>query len=180
VKTLEIVLLYIVIAFFIVSGINFVNKIEDFEELKDSENINDMIKLSYVGDLILLKDQVIYSKTENSYDFSYMFKYAKKYFDDSDYTIGVFEGPSTDNYEYSTSNYGDGLKLALNFPESFIKAVKDSGIDFVTTANNHMLDMGYEAAMETLDNLESFIDIALSKRIPTKLASMIYSFFSKY
>lgn len=153
-KTLRIILIYIVIASFLIVGIQFINNVPDLEKSKDIVDINGSIKLSYVGDLILLKDQVIYSKNNDSYDFNYMFQYAKKYFDDSDYTIGVFEGPSTDNYEYSTSNYGDGLKLALNFPKSFIKAVKNSGIDFVTTANNHMLDVGYEAAMETLDNLE--------------------------
>ena len=121
--------------------------------------INSSIKISYVGDLILLKDQVksAYNEQTKEYEFDDMFKYTKKYFDDSDLSIGVFEGPTAgSSVPYSTSNYGDGIKLYLNFPDSFAKSVKDSGIDLVTTANNHLLDRGYKGAIRTIDILDKY------------------------
>ena len=121
--------------------------------------IQSAIKISYVGDLILLKDQVTsaYNEKTRQYEFDDVFQYTKPYFENSDYSIGVFEGPTAGtSVPYSTSNYDDGYQLYLNFPDEFAKAVKDSGIDFVTTANNHLLDRGYEGAIRTLDVLDKY------------------------
>ncbi len=127
------------------------------EEVIINEEKDNFIKISYVGDLILLKNQVTsaYDDETGKYDFKPMFEYVKPYFEDADYAIGVFEGPSagTDR-PYSTSNYGDGIKLYLNFPDEFAEAVKWSGIDYVTTANNHLLDCGEKGAIRTLDVLD--------------------------
>lgn len=124
---------------------------------EESKLINNSIKISYVGDLILLKDQVTsaYDKETKKYNFDEMFEYTKKYLSNSDFTIGVYEGPSAgDKTSYSTSNYGDGIKLYLNFPDEFAISVKKSGIDFVTTANNHTMDKGLDGALRTLDVLD--------------------------
>ena len=123
------------------------------------EQIDSAIKISYVGDLILLKDQVTkaYNSKTQRYEFDDMFQYVKKYFDDSDLSIGVFEGPTAGNQKpYSTSNFGDGYKLLLNFPDEFAESVKKAGIDLVTTANNHLLDMGMDGAYRTLDILDKY------------------------
>ena len=42
--------------------------------------------------------------------------------------------------EYSSSNFGVGIKLYLNFPDELLEAVKKWGINFVTTGNNQLLD----------------------------------------
>lgn len=130
---------------------------ENKEEATNVTELDNIIKISYVGDLILLKNQVTsaYDDETGKYDFKPMFEYVKPYFEDADYAIGVFEGPSagTDRL-YSTSNYGDGIKLYLNFPDEFAEAVKWSGIDYVTTANNHLLDCGEKGAIRTLDVLD--------------------------
>ena len=127
-------------------------------ELK--QKLNSSIRISYIGDLILLKQQVIsaYNKELKKYDFNDIFKYTKDHFKKSDLTIGVFEGPTAGGgiEEYSTSNYDDGIKLHLNFPDEFAEAVKNSGINFVTTANNHLLDKGIKGAMRTLDILDKY------------------------
>ena len=117
----------------------------------------DAIKLSYVGDLLLLMDQVTsaYDATTDSYDFSRVFQYAAPYLTEADLAIGVYEGPSAGGDKgYTTSNYGDGRPLYLNFPDEFAQAAKDAGIDLVTTANNHLLDMELDGAMRTLDVLD--------------------------
>lgn len=130
---------------------------EDKPKIEKVTNpIDNSIVISYVGDLILLKDQVTsaYNEKTKTYNFDKMFEYTKSYFESSDYTIGVYEGPSAGG-EYSTSNYGDGIKLYLNFPDEFASAVKNSGIDLVSTANNHLLDKGKEGALRTLDILDN-------------------------
>lgn len=113
------------------------------------------IKISFTGDLILLADMVKDAATETGYDFSPMFEYTKKYLEDSDLAIGVFEGPTAGaEVSYSSSNFDDSLPLYLNYPDEFALAVKDAGYDLVTTANNHLLDKDVEGALRTLDVLD--------------------------
>ena len=115
------------------------------------------IHISYRGDLILLKDQVISAKIniKGKYEFDEILKYTLQHFHESHYTIGVYEGPSVEiNTSYSTSNFGDLLPLYLNFPNEFAESVKKAGIDLVTNANNHLLDKKIKGAMKALDVLD--------------------------
>ena len=126
-------------------------------ELQQSVESDEPITLAYVGDLLLLKDQVTSAYVEEtaSYDFSAVFEYAAPYLTEADLAIGVYEGPSAGaEAGYTTSNFGDGLPLYLNFPDEFAQAAKDAGIDLVSTANNHLLDRDLEGALRTLDVLD--------------------------
>ena len=128
-------------------------------KLINNENFLNPIRISYIGDLIMLKDQVISAKNSKTgkYEFDEMFKYTSKHFKDSDFTIGVYEGPSAgNNTSFSTSNYGDGIPLFLNYPDEFAESVKKAGIDLVTTANNHLLDKGINGALRTIDILDKY------------------------
>lgn len=119
--------------------------------------IDNAVKLAYVGDLILLKDQVTsaYDEDTGTYDFSAMFEYAAPYLTEADLAIGIFEGPAAGGEKgYSTSNYGDGLSLYLNYPDEFAQAAKDAGIDLVSLANNHLMDMGLDGALRTIDVMD--------------------------
>ena len=123
------------------------------------EFIENSIRISYVGDLILLKDNVISAKNNSTgkYEFDGMFQYTSKHFHESDLSIGVYEGPSAgNNTSFSTSNYDDGIPLFLNFPDEFAEAVKKAGINLVTTANNHLLDKKLPGALRTLDILDKY------------------------
>ena len=125
--------------------------------IKDS--LKNSIRISYVGDLILLKDQVIVARNNSTgiYQFDEMFQYTSKHFHESDLSIGVYEGPSAGNKtSFSTSNYDDGNPIFLNYPDEFAESVKKAGIDLVTTANNHLLDKNIEGAMRTLDILDKY------------------------
>jgi len=120
--------------------------------------IDNSVSIAFVGDLILLQGQIqqAYNAANDRHDFEPMFQYAKKYLTEADYAIGILEGPIAGSAAgYSSSNFDDGLPLFLNYPESFAAAIKDSGIDLVSTANNHLLDQGLEGAMRTLDVLDS-------------------------
>lgn len=112
-------------------------------------------RITFAGDLILLEDQVKRGVSDEGYDFSDVFEYAEKYIAGADYAIGVFEGPMAGEAAgYSTSNFDDNKALYLNFPDEFAQAVRNAGFDLVTTANNHVLDMGSEGALRTLDVLD--------------------------
>ncbi len=114
---------------------------------------DDMISISFVGDLILLEDQVKAGYNDSHYNFNKMFSYASKYFEKTDYTIGVLEGPVA-NSTYSIGNFNDGKNIYLNYPKEFIDSIKGSGIDLVTISNNHILDKELKGLNETIENLK--------------------------
>jgi poly-gamma-glutamate capsule biosynthesis protein CapA/YwtB (metallophosphatase superfamily)/lysophospholipase L1-like esterase len=126
------------------------------------ENLSNAIRLTFTGDLILLKDMVEngYDPSLGQYSFDSMFKHVKEYYDEADYNIGVFEGPVAGaDKGYSTSCFNDGIPLYLNFPKEYAEAVKRTGFDIVTLANNHLLDQGVEGMYHTLDELD-YIELA--------------------
>ena len=99
----------------------------------------------------MLEDQVKNAYNGKGYDFSPCFEYTKKYISAADFAVGVFEGPLAGNSKgYSNSNFDDGKELYLNFPDEFADAVKTAGFDLVTTANNHLLDMGEAGVDRTI------------------------------
>jgi poly-gamma-glutamate capsule biosynthesis protein CapA/YwtB (metallophosphatase superfamily)/lysophospholipase L1-like esterase len=84
-----------------------------------------------------------------------MFQHVSDIYKSCDLSIGVFEGPMGGAERgYSTSNFNDGAPLALNFPDAFGQAVKGAGINLVIVANNHLFDVGIDAGMRTLDQLD--------------------------
>lgn len=100
--------------------------------LEKYNNINNSISLGFVGDLILLENQVKNSYINNTYNFDYMFEQVADYFQDVDYMMGVLEGPVDDNKPYSIGNFDDGKTIKLNYPSAFLSSIKKSGIDLVT------------------------------------------------
>ena len=119
------------------------------------QSFDDAFRLTFAGDLILLEDQVKRAYNGSTYDFTDVFEYAKPYIESADYAIGVFEGPMAgEDKGYTTSNFDDGKELYLNFPDSFAEAVKNTGFDLVTTANNHVLDKGEDGALRTIKTLD--------------------------
>ena len=124
---------------------------------EQQERFDNSVRIVFAGDLILLEDQVrlAYDPEPDSYDFSPMFEYTADEISSADFAIGVYEGPSGgEELGYTTSNYGDGKYLRLNFPDEFAYAIADAGFDFVTTSNNHILDSGLDAAYRTNEVLD--------------------------
>ena len=130
------------------------DKIYRVMDLTTQASYENAFKIFFCGDLILLEDQVKRAFNGQSYNFDDMFEFTKEYISDADFSIGVFEGPCGGNAKlYSQSNYEDGKQLYLNFPDEFADAVKNAGFDLVTTANNHLLDMGVDGAKRTINIL---------------------------
>lgn len=132
---------------------NHIHKILDANQ---EEQIAKSISIGFIGDLLLLRQMVerAYNEDTTSFSFDEMFLHVTPIIKKQDYTFGVFEGPVSKNNKFSTSNYGDGIPLYLNFPKEFAESVKKAGIDFVTTANNHLLDQGINGYYDTLDTLD--------------------------
>jgi len=122
---------------------------------EQQQSFENAVRISFVGDLILLEDQVKRAYDGENYDFSELFEYTKEHIASADLAIGVFEGPlAGEEAEYSNSNYDDGKQLWLNFPDAFAKEVKATGFDLVTTANNHVLDRGVAGEKRTIDVMD--------------------------
>ena len=104
--------------------------------------------LTALGDVLCHNTQYwdAHDKTTDTYDFSYVFENVKKYTNASDLTIANLE---TSFADAPYSNYP-----TFNSPASLATALKDIGIDMITTAGNHCLDKGFKGLSETIDVLD--------------------------
>lgn len=89
-----------------------------------------------------------YDSETGIYDFSPMFKYVTKYYDDATVAVGNLEatlaGPERGYSGYPT----------FNTPEHLAIDLKELGLDIMTTANNHTLDIGYKGLESSLNYLD--------------------------
>lgn len=102
------------------------------------------------GDALCHKpvDNAVYNKKTGIYDFSPMFKYVEKYFQNSTINIGNCESPMA-GAERGYSGYP-----TFNAPEHLAVDLKELGVDIMTTSNNHSLDKGFSGLASTLDFLD--------------------------
>jgi len=108
------------------------------------------IRIAAVGDF-LMHQAVLDSARDpgtGKYDFRGIFTGCRHYLEGPDFTLANLEtrlaGPARG---YS------GFPL-FNSPAELAENMRDLGIDLVTTANNHSLDMGRAGVPATLDNLD--------------------------
>lgn len=84
------------------------------------------------------------------YDFTPIFADVKPIFKNSDYVVANLETPlAGKSLKYSERNY------SFNTPDEMALALKQCGVDLVTTANNHVLDRGIAGLERTLDVLDN-------------------------
>lgn len=108
------------------------------------------IRIAAVGDFLMhtpLNDTSRDPRT-GKYDFKDMFKECGQYLAGPDFTMANLEtrlaGPARGYSGYPLFNTPDELAFDM----------KDLGIDLITTANNHSLDMGRDGVIKTLDTLD--------------------------
>ena len=109
---------------------------------------NDCVHIVFLGDVCCKPQQIsLIEKGGRSYD--EIFASASKLYKHSDYVVANLETPIAGaELRYSSSS------ACFNTPIGFAKAAKDSGISFVTTANNHSMDRGIAGCGRTLDSLD--------------------------
>lgn len=109
------------------------------------------ITISAIGDIMAHDDQLKaqFDKDTNTYSFDNNFRYVKPYIANSDLAIGNLEttlaGPK--------AKYSSFPKF--NSPDELADAIKNSGVDIVSTINNHTYDRGSDGVYRTLDVLNS-------------------------
>ncbi len=133
---------------------------EQHEEKKPPAPKLKDINIMAVGDIMVhgpqLKAQ--YDSASKTYDFRNNFKHVKGYFEASDLVIGNLE----------TTFGGEALGYSsfpmFNTPDALAEALRDAGIDVVSTANNHTFDTGKEGIIRTLEVLEQNEILAVGTR----------------
>lgn len=105
--------------------------------------------LTALGDVLCHNTQYwdAYNRSTGEYDFSYVFEDIKQYTQKTDVTIANLE-TSFAGAERGYSNYP-----TFNSPDSLVTSLKNIGVDVITTAGNHCLDMGFSGLSRTIDVL---------------------------
>lgn len=128
------------------------------------------VRIRAVGDLITHQVQLDSARqADGSYDFHPQYALISDVLADADYTIANLETTvgRKDNRAYS------GFPN-FNTPESLLDTLKDAGIDFLTLANNHILDRGFEGLQLTVNNVaRRGFDYAGANRTPEEKARAV-------
>ena len=154
-KKMLIVLIILVLAILavvtgITSAVKFVSK-KNKEKIQEEEKPKDiMINLVATGDVMChtTNFNAAYNNETKEYDFTSVFANISQYITKADIAIGnletTFAGKDRGYTGYPTFNSPSALGVAL----------KNIGIDVLSTANNHSLDKGYTGIVSTLDKLD--------------------------
>lgn len=105
--------------------------------------------LTAIGDVLCHNTQYwdAYIQETDSYDFSYVFKDIRHYLENADLSIGSLE-TSFAGKERGYSNYP-----TFNSPDNLAYSLKQAGLDILSTAGNHCLDMGFSGLSRTINVL---------------------------
>lgn len=110
--------------------------------------------LSFIGDCTLTSHQNLWEGSPYHYasrmngDYSYPFSNTVEYFENDDFTLANLECTFSDQQLYS------GQTFYFKAPSEWAQILTCGGVDFVTTANNHMYDFGEAGAQDTFATLE--------------------------
>ena len=105
------------------------------------------ININAVGDIMAHTPQLKaqYNSGDKTYDFNNNFQHVTPYISNVDLSIANLEttlaGPSTPYTSYPT----------FNTPDALVDALRDSGVDIISTINNHSFDKGNLGVERTLE-----------------------------
>lgn len=111
------------------------------------------VRFRVTGDIMCTEGQLGYAKRaggKDGYDFNPQFSLIAGALSNADYTMGNLE---TTIGKYKRMDYSGYPQF--NSPEVLLQTLKDSGYDFLTLANNHMLDRWFDGLKTTVANVES-------------------------
>ncbi len=132
------------------------NEAKEKEKKENTKEETDTtFTLAAIGDVMCHNTQYrdAYNADTQEYDFSYVFHDIKFYTQTADIAVGSLE-TSFAGEERGYSNYP-----TFNTPDNLAYSLKDIGIDVLSTAGNHCLDMGFSGLSRTIDVLND-ADIA--------------------
>ena len=136
----------------VTSAIKLSNRPQDKEKKEPEIIIPDDIVINLVatGDVMChtTNFNAAYNAKTKDYDFSPVFKNVAQYISKADIAIGNLETT------FAGADRGYTGYPTFNSPVALGKALKEIGIDVLSTANNHSLDKGYTGIVSTLDRLD--------------------------
>lgn len=120
------------------------------QDKKPDQKPDVTIKLSATGDIMFHPSQLegAYDKATGKYDFTNSFKGVKKILESADISIANFEGTTGGNEVYDYQGYP-----LFNAPDEVLDAIKDAGIDVLSTTNNHCLDTRRAGIVRTIEQI---------------------------
>ena len=129
------------------NGIDETGRVENSVDEKEQEAIeNEEIKyidIVSLGNLIIHQSQINGAKNENGYDFSPSFQYIKEMVSEADISLGILEGALA-------GGEPTGYPI-FNSPDEVVDSLRDTGIDIVNYANNHIYDYDDEGLQRTIE-----------------------------
>lgn len=155
-KKMIIVLIILVVAIVvsltgITSAIKFVSKSHKENTQEEVKKPDDtVINLVAIGDVMChtTNFNAAYNNETKEYDFTSVFSNVAKHITKADIAIGNLETT------FAGKDRGYTGYPTFNSPSSLGVALKNIGIDVLSTANNHSLDKGYTGIVSTLDKLD--------------------------
>ena len=119
------------------------------EEVKENEPIT--FNLTAIGDVMCHNTQYMdaYNSSTGEYDFSYVFEDIRNHIKFSDISVGSLETC------FAGADRGYSNYPTFNSPDSLAYGLADIGIDVLSTAGNHCLDMGFDGLSRTIDVLDN-------------------------
>lgn len=106
------------------------------------------VKVSFTGDAMCEAEQIKVYFEDGVFNFKSIFAELSYLLNKSDYVVSNLETPIAGIEKGYTKE-----KWSFNTPVEFAKELKGSGVDLVSTANNHCLDRGVEGAIQTIKEL---------------------------
>ena len=107
-------------------------------------------RMRVVGDVMVCTSQLEVCKA-SGYDFHPEFEHIRDALANADYTMANLEGTVGKHERWPYSGYPQ-----FNCPETLLEALRDSGVDFLTLANNHMLDRLFAGLKNTVTWVERY------------------------
>ncbi len=116
----------------------------------EKEETDTTFTMTAIGDVMCHNTQYwdAYVKETDNYDFSYVFEDINRYIKTANIAIGSLE-TSFAGKKRGYSNYP-----TFNSPDNLAYSLKKIGLDVLSTAGNHCLDMGFSGLSRTIDVLD--------------------------
>lgn len=148
-----------VLAFILLfNSFNSFNKKDNIEIVKNKQivetlsiNKTSKVTINAIGDIMAHTPQLNaqHDPKTNTYSFDNNYKYVSSYIKEADLSIANLE----------TTLAGDGIPYSsyptFNTPDALADALKNAGVDIISTINNHTFDKGDLGVERTLDVLKS-------------------------
>ena len=113
------------------------------------------VTVGAVGDIMAPSQIVEDAKVSGgTYDFSALFEAFSELFQSVDLMCGNLESPLAGKEAGYSAKTDDGA-LVFNAPDTLLDALKASGMDVLTTANNHCLDKDAAGLFRTIETIRS-------------------------